>query len=129
MITLDVEQVIHLHGLLIERTGGKDGLRDIGTLESAIYHAYATFEGKDLYPTVEEKAARQMFSLITNHAFIDGNKRIGAFVLLILLKMNDIPIEYTQKELIDLAMGAAEGRIDAGQIYQWIENHKAGESV
>lgn len=127
MITLDAEQVIHLHDLLIKRTGGKDGLRDIGTLESAIYHAYATFEGKDLYPTIEEKVARQMFSLITNPAFVDGNKRIGAFVLLVLLEMNDIQIKYTQKELIDLAMGTAEGKIDAGQIYQWIESHKVNE--
>ncbi|MEA5002039.1 MAG: type II toxin-antitoxin system death-on-curing family toxin [Christensenella sp.] len=127
MITLDVDQVMHLHDLLIKRTGGKDGLRDIGTLESAIYHAYATFEGKDLYPSIEEKTARQIFSLITNHAFVDGNKRIGALVLLVLLEMNDIQIEYTQKELIDLAMGTAEGKIDAVRIFQWIENHKVVE--
>ena len=127
MITLDIEQVIHLHDLLIRRTGGKDGLRDIGTLESAIYHAYATFEGRDLYPSIEEKASRQMFSLITNHAFVDGNKRIGAFVLLILLEMNDISIQYTQQELINLALGTATGKTTAAQIHQWVENHKTGE--
>lgn len=127
MITLDVEQVIPLHDLLIKRTGGKDGLRDIGILESAIYHAYATFEGKDLYPAIEEKTARQMFSLITNHAFVDGNKRIGAFVMLVLLEMNGIQIEYTQKELVDLALGTAKGKIGAGQVYQWIEAHKTGK--
>ncbi len=123
MITLDVQQVIHLHDLLIQRTGGKDGLRDIGTLESAIYHAYATLDGEDLYHSVEEKAARQMFSLITSHAFVDGNKRIGTFVMLVLLEMNGIKITYTQRELIDLALGTARGIIDAGQIYQWIKNH------
>lgn len=124
MITLDVGQIIHLHDLLIERTGGKEGIRDVGILESAIYHAYATFEGKDFYPSIEKKIARQMFALITNHGFVDGNKRIGAFVLLVLLDMNSIKIKYTQEELIDLAMGTAEGSIDAEQIYQWIENHK-----
>ena len=124
MITLDVAQVIHLHGLLIERTGGTDGLRDEGILELAIFHAYATFERKDLYPTIEEKIARQMFSLISNHAFVDGNKRISAFVMLVLLDMNGIVIRYTQQELIDLAVGTAEGRINAEQIIQWIEAHK-----
>ena len=124
MITLDIEQVIHMQGLLIKRTGGKEGLRDIGILESAIYHAYATFDGKDLYPTTEEKIARQMFSLITNHAFVDGNKRIGALVLLVLLELNDINISFTQNELVDLAMKTADGQKKADSICRWIEQHK-----
>jgi len=125
MITLDVEQVIYLHEKLIQRTGGKDGLRDKGILESALFHAYATFDGKDLYPTIEEKAARQMFALVSGHPFVDGNKRIGVFVMLIFLEMNEIKIKYTQEELVKLALGTASGKIDANNILTWIKSHSA----
>lgn len=124
MITLDVEQVIYLHEKLIKRTGGEDGLRDKGILESALFHAYATFDGEDLYPTIEEKAARQMFALISNHPFMDGNKRIGVFIMLIFLEMNQIKLKYTQEELIKLALHTASGKIDANHILAWIESHK-----
>ncbi len=124
MITLDIEQVIHLHSLLIEKTGGKDGIRDKGLLESSIYHAYATFKGEDLYPEIEEKIARQMFSLIRNHAFIDGNKRIGIFSMLVLLELNGINISFTQKELIELAIDTTEGKYDADSIIKWIKSHE-----
>ena len=123
MITLDVEQVIHLHEKIIKRTGGKDGLRGKGILESALFHAYATFDGEDLYPTIEEKAARQMFALISNHPFMDGNKRIGVFIMLIFLEMNQIKLKYTQEELIKLVLDTASGKIDANDILTWIESH------
>jgi len=125
MITLDVEQIIYLHEKLIKRTGGKDGLRDKGILESALFHAYATFDGEDLYPTIEEKAARQMFALISNHPFMDGNKRIGVFIMLIFLEMNQIKLKYTQEELIKLALDTASGKINANDILTWIESHNA----
>lgn len=125
MIKLDVEQVIYLHEKLIQRTGGKDGPRDKGILESALFHVYATFDGKDLYPTIEEKAARQMFALVSGHPFVDGNKRIGVFVMLIFLEMNEIKIKYTQEELVKLALGTASGKIDANNILTWIKSHSA----
>lgn len=77
MILLTIEELQFLHRKLIAQTGGSDGLRDIGLLESAVYSVEGGFGDIEIYPTVEEKAARLAFSLISNHAFVDGNKRIG----------------------------------------------------
>jgi len=100
------------------------GLRDIGALESALYHAYASFEGKNLYPTLEEKAARQAYGIIRNHPFLDGNKRTGLFVMLVFLELNDIKLHFSQPELVKLGIGIAEGRIGSQQITKWIIEHK-----
>ena len=93
MILLTVEEVITLHNKLIERTGGSDGLRDRSLLESAVYSAMTGFEESEAYPTVQEKAARLMFALTNNHAFVDGNKRIGVFVMLMTLQLNNVKIK------------------------------------
>ncbi len=77
MITLTAEEIIALHEKLIVRTGGSYGLRDRNLLESAVYSAASAFDGEEAYPSVEEKAARLMYSLTNNHAFVDGNKRIA----------------------------------------------------
>ena len=69
MIRLNTDDVLSLHEKMCKKTGGKSGVRDIGALESALYHAYATFEGKDLYTTTEEKIARQVCGIIRNHPF------------------------------------------------------------
>lgn len=90
MIRLSVERILLLHQLMIAQTGGSDGVRDMGLLESAVESMYASFDGKDLYPGKEEKAARLGFSLIANHAFIDGNKRIGMYAMLTFLEVNGI---------------------------------------
>ncbi|MEE1239753.1 MAG: type II toxin-antitoxin system death-on-curing family toxin [Acutalibacteraceae bacterium] len=92
---LTVEEVIALHDKLIDRTGGSHGLRDQSLLESAVYSAMSCFGDNEAYPTVEEKAARFMFSLTNNHAFVDGNKRIGVFTMLMALQLNNIKIKYT----------------------------------
>ncbi len=83
MIILTIEETVSLHEKLIEKTGGSHGIRDIGLLESAIYSAESSFDDVEIYPSVEEKAARLLFSLTSNHAFVDGNKRIGVLVMLI----------------------------------------------
>ena len=93
---LSEEKVISLHKLMAEKTGGDFGLRDIGLLSSALESAYATFDGAELYPTIEEKAARIGHSLIANHAFVDGNKRIGIFILLLFLEVNGYGIHPTR---------------------------------
>lgn len=82
MILLTEEEIIRLHGKLIEATGGTDGLRDRGLLSSAVANAYGGFGDVEIYPSVDEKAARLAYALIENHAFIDGNKRIGILVML-----------------------------------------------
>ena len=124
MKKLDTAQVLYLHNLMCDATGGFSGIRDLAGLESAIYHAYASFEGKDLYGTIEEKAARQAYGIIRNHPFIDGNKRTGLFVMLVFLELNNIKLNFKQSELVDLGIGIAEGKIDSEQIKKWILKHK-----
>ncbi len=124
MILLTTAEIIELHSKIISRTGGSDGLRDINLLESAVYSAMASFAETESYPSVEEKAARLMFSLVNNHAFVDGNKRIGVFVMLMTLKLNNIEIKYSQEELISLGLSTAAGQTDYDGILSWIKSHK-----
>lgn len=124
MILLTVDEIITLHEKLIQRTGGSNGLRDRGLLESAVYSADSAFEDVEVYPSVEEKAARLAFSITGNHAFVDGNKRIGILVMLLTLRLNDITLVYTQAELIALGLGIADGTLDYSAILIWITNHK-----
>ncbi len=123
MILLTTDEIIELHSKIISRTGGSDGLRDINLLESAVYSATASFAETENYPSIEEKAARLMFSLVNNHAFVDGNKRIGVFVMLMTLKLNNIEIKYSQEELISLGLSTAAGQTDYDDILNWIKNH------
>lgn len=124
MILLTVEEITALHKKIIDRTGGSHGLRDQNLLESAVYSAVSGFEGNEIYPTIEEKAARLMFSLTNNHAFVDGNKRIGVFTMLMTLQLNNITIHYTQSELISLGLSVADGKIKYNEILNWIMEHK-----
>jgi death on curing protein len=124
VIRIDTAQVLYLHNLMYKATGGSSGLWDIGALESAVYHAYASFEGKDLYPTIEEKAARQAYGIIRNHPFLDGNKRTGLFVMLVFLELNGIKLHFSQSELVELGITIAEGKTDSKQITKWIFKHK-----
>lgn len=91
MITLDKEQIKRLHKKLIDATGGLDGLRDEAMLESALSAAFQTFDGRELYPSTTSKIARIAYSLVCNHPFVDGNKRIGTYVMLMLLELNKYP--------------------------------------
>lgn len=102
MIKLSKEKVLLLQQIMIEATGGSAGLRDMALLESALESAYVTFDGKELYPTKEEKAARLGYGLISNHAFVDGNKRIGIYVMLTFLEVNGIRLDCSNREVIDL---------------------------
>ena len=124
MILLTVEEVTALHNKLIDRTGGSHGLRDQSLLESAVHSAMSGFEGSEAYPTIEEKAARLMYALTNNHAFIDGNKRIGVFTMLMTLQLNNVKINYTQAELISLGLSVAAGKTEYVEILDWIMEHK-----
>ena len=92
MKKIDKEMVLLLHQLMAQATGGSIGVRDDGLLESALESCFATFDGQELYPTKIEKAAKLGYSLVSNHAFIDGNKRIGIYVMLTFLEINGIKI-------------------------------------
>jgi len=123
MIILTTSEVTELHEKLTIATGGSPGIRDAGLLESAILGCYQSFDGMDLYPTVVEKAARMAYTICKNHPFIDGNKRVSVTSMLIILRMNDIPLLYTQRELVILGLGIADGSFDYENIVAWIKAH------
>lgn len=123
MKTLSINELIVLHDKIIKKTGGSSGIRDIGLLESALNKAFQTFDGEDLYPDILDKISTFVYSTINNHPMIDGNKRLGVMVLWMLLNMNKINIEYSQKEFIELGLGIADGQVNENDITLWIQKH------
>lgn len=120
MIKFSNEKVLLLHKLITEETGGDPNVRDIAMLDSALESAFQTFDGKELYPTKEEKAARIGFSLISNHAFVDGNKRIGMYILLTFLETNGIKIRPTNEEVARVGLSVADGKMKYEDLLKWI---------
>lgn len=120
MIKLSKEKVMLLHTIITAETGGDPGIRDIALLESALESAYATFDGVALYPTKQEKGARIGYSLISNHAFVDGNKRIGIFIMLIFLEVNGIKLRPTNDELARVGLAVAAGEMKYKDLLDWI---------
>lgn len=125
MIRLSKEQVIKLHTQLIEVTGGSDGIRDEKMLDSALNNPFQSFNGKELYPSIYAKAARLCFGLVKNHAMVDGNKRLGAHVMLVFLALNGYELSYSQTELSDIILSVASGEAGAEDILQWILKHQS----
>lgn len=121
---ISIDYVLKMHTKLIVATGGSDGVRDIELLKSAIENSKATFAGKDLYPNIEDKCANICYSIINNHTFIDGNKRVGLYVMLVLLEFNAIKLKYTQNELVELGLGIAKGEIKQDSLVNWIDANK-----
>lgn len=109
MIRFSERNVLMLHQMMAEATGGAIGVREKGLLDSALEGVFQTFGGEELYPTKEEKGARLGYSLVSNHAFVDGNKRIGMFVMLTFLEVNGIKLECSDAELSSLGWGIASG--------------------
>lgn len=124
MIRLTKEQVLCLHTELIRETGGSDGLRDEGMLDSALAAPFQSFDGYTLYPSLQQKAARLGCGLVENHPFIDGNKRIGAHTMLVFLALNGIELAYTQKELSDIFLAVAAGTSGFPALLQWVLDHE-----
>lgn len=124
MIRFNSEKVKLLHQLMAEATGGSVGVRDEGLLDSALESAFATFGGTELYPSKEEKSAKICYSLVANHAFVDGNKRIGVYVMLSFLELNGIKIEATDADIIKLGLSVADGSMKYEEILDWINSHK-----
>lgn len=124
MIKFDKEKVLLLQQLVIESSGGSVGIRDLGLLDSAIESAYQTFGGEELYPTKEEKGARLGFNLVSNHAFVDGNKRIGLLVMFSFLAINGINMKYTDEELVYIGLSLADGKMTYEQLLSWVIEHK-----
>ncbi len=124
MIKFSKEKVLLLHQLIAEETGGSVGIRDIGLLESALEGVYSTFGGEELYKTKEEKGARLGYSLISNHAFVDGNKRIGVYVMLTFLEVNGIEVNCTNEDVVKIGLGVASGEISYNQLLDWVIEHR-----
>ena len=124
MIKFTKENVILLHSILSQKAGSAAGVREIGLLESAIESAYQTFDGQELYPTTEEKGARMCFSLISNHAFVDGNKRIGVLALMTFLELNGAKISPTNEEIIRMGLGLAEGKVGYEELLSWVMENR-----
>ena len=120
MIKFSKEKVLLLHRLITEETGGDPSLRDINLLDSALESAFQTFDGKELYPTKEEKGARIGYSLISNHAFVDGNKRIGMYVLLTFLETNGIKIRPSVDDVARVGLAIAAGEMGYDELLDWI---------
>jgi death-on-curing protein len=125
MIKFSKEKVLLLHKLLAEATGGSIGVRDEGLLDSALESAFSGFGDREFYPTKEEKGARLGYCLITNHAFVDGNKRIGIYVMLSFLEMNGIRIQCTDEEFVDIGLSLADGRMTYEELLRWVIDHRA----
>ena len=120
MIKFSQEKVLLLHQLITQETGGDPNVRDIALLDSALESAFATFGGQELYPTKEEKGARLGYALISNHAFVDGNKRIGMYVLLTFLETNGIKIRPTNEEVARVGIAVAAGEMKYQDLLDWI---------
>ena len=124
MIRFSKEKVLLLHQLMAEATGGSVGVRDEGLLESALESAFAGFGEKELYPTKEEKGARIGFALISNHAFVDGNKRIGMYIMMAFLEMNGIRFQCSDEELVHAGLSVADGSMGYEELLQWVMEHR-----
>ncbi|MBR5708702.1 MAG: type II toxin-antitoxin system death-on-curing family toxin [Oscillospiraceae bacterium] len=125
MIKFSKEKVLLLHRIMAEATGGSVGVRDEALLDSALESAYAGFGDREFYPTKEEKGARLGFALISNHAFVDGNKRIGLYVMLSFLEMNGVKIACTDDELVRVGLSVADGSMGYEDLLKWVVDHRA----
>ncbi|MBR3586998.1 MAG: type II toxin-antitoxin system death-on-curing family toxin [Oscillospiraceae bacterium] len=124
MTKFSKEKVLLLHQIMAEATGGSIGVRDEALLESALESAFSGYGDKEFYPTKEEKGARLGYSLISNHAFVDGNKRIGVYVMLSFLEMNGIRIHCTDEDLIHIGLAVADGSMNYEELLDWVLQHE-----
>jgi death-on-curing protein len=120
---LTIEEVLLLHARLIQRTGGSGGVREMGLLQSALARPQATFEGRELYPGLWNKAAALMQSLIKNHPFVDGNKRAALTAVGLFLELNGNTLTASDEEALDFARQAAVGEYSVESMAAWLEAH------
>ena len=124
MIKINTEKAMMLHRLLTAETGGDPNIRDAALLDSALESAHQTFGGVELYPTTEEKGARIGFALISNHAFVDGNKRIGMLVMMTFLEVNGARIRPTVESVFKTGLAVAAGEMDYEALLEWVRENR-----
>ena len=119
---LTLSEVLDLHRLILEQSGGAAGVRDLGALKSAIAQPCMTFGGEDLYPTIIDKAAVLGFSLVMNHPFVDGNKRVGHAAMEVFLVMNGLEIVASIDEQEAVILSLASGTLEREEFTQWLNS-------
>lgn len=117
------KQIAYLHAQIIEQSGGSHGLRDEGLLESAAYRPQATFGGQDLYPDLFTKVSALGHSLIDNHPFVDGNKRVGFEAMRLMLRLNGYDLHTTLDRKFDFVIEIATGNLTEQAIADWLKKH------
>jgi death-on-curing protein len=120
---LTMGEVVELHRAIIEKTGGTAGIRDLGALDSALAQPGATFDGVDLHPSLVDKAASLCFSLVRDHPFLDGNKRVGHAAMETFLVLNGSEIEASVDEQERLMLDIAAGRLGRNEVASWLREH------
>ncbi len=120
---LSLNEVLDIYAKIMNQSGGAIGIRDIGAFESAIAQPRMSFGGNDLYPTIVEKAGALCFSLVMNHPFLDGNKRIGHAAMEIFLVLNGYEIESTVDEQESIILNLASGKIERTEFNEWLKLH------
>ncbi|MBD2203871.1 type II toxin-antitoxin system death-on-curing family toxin [Calothrix sp. FACHB-1219] len=122
---LTLTEVLELYDRIIQQSGGSAGIANLGSLESALAQPTMTFGGEELYPTIIEKASALGFSLIKNHPFIDGNKRIGHAAMEVFLILNGFEIKATVDEQEQVILQVASGELRRDEFTQWLRQHIA----
>ena len=120
---LSISEILELHDRIISSTGGSRGIRDINALESALNQPRQTFDQKDLYPDIVAKAAALCFSLVMNHPFVDGNKRVGHAAMETFLILNGCEIVCSVDEQERVMLELAAGKMSRLKFSEWLNNH------
>ena len=124
MIRITMDKALHLHHMMAEATGGSVGVREEGLLSSALEGAFGGFGDMEFYPTLAEKGARLGYTLIANHAFVDGNKRIGMYIMLTFLEVNVIHMDCTNEDVVHAGLSVAAGTMDYEGLLTWVREHR-----
>ena len=124
MIKIRIDNILFLQEIIYEKTGGDKGIRDENLLDLSLKSCYQTFEKKELFPSIEEKAAKLCISIISNHVFTDGNKRIGLLAMLTFLEINSVNLEFTDNEIINIGLKIASGNMNYDTLLGIIREHK-----
>jgi death-on-curing protein len=127
IVGLSAAQILALHLSLLRAFGGRRGLRDRGALEASLARPFATFDGEDLYPDVAAKAAALMHSLVSNHPFVDGNKRVGAAAAELFLEVNSWSLHAEDDDLEEVTLAVARGEIAAEALAIWLRQRTIRE--
>ena len=119
-VYLSLAQLLRLHQLQVTAFGGPKMVQDAGRLEAAAARPRMTFAGEDLYPDLAAKAAALMHSIVMNHPFVDGNKRVGAMAAELFLAVNGQALDSDDEALIAIVVEVAAGRVTAEELAIWI---------